>query len=73
MLEFGREFHQIVYDMPFQISQDLILLGRTVAILSDMCTGLHTQFNLWENMAPFAQAVIFDVGDIQSTKSGWQL
>jgi len=44
--------------MPFQVPQDLILLGRAMAILSGMCTGLDPQFNLWESVAPFAQKLI---------------
>ncbi|NIV30938.1 MAG: AarF/ABC1/UbiB kinase family protein, partial [Anaerolineae bacterium] len=42
----------------FQVPQDLILLGRAMAILSGMCTGLDPQFNLWESVAPFAQKLI---------------
>jgi predicted unusual protein kinase regulating ubiquinone biosynthesis (AarF/ABC1/UbiB family) len=44
--------------MPFQIPQDLILLGRTVAILAGMCTGLHPGFNLWESVRPYAEKLI---------------
>lgn len=58
MHEFAREFRELIYTMPFQVPQDLILLGRAVAILSGMCTGLDPQFNLWENVAPFAQKLI---------------
>ena len=52
------EFRELMYDMPFQIPQDMILLGRCVAILSGMCTGLNPQFNLWEGLEPFAQRLI---------------
>ncbi len=55
MTEFAREFRGLLYNMPFQLPEDMILLGRTVAILSGMCTGLHPQFNLWTEVAPFAQ------------------
>jgi predicted unusual protein kinase regulating ubiquinone biosynthesis (AarF/ABC1/UbiB family) len=44
--------------MPFQIPQNLIFLGRAVAILSGMCVGLDPQFNLWERLAPFTQKLI---------------
>jgi len=55
MREFAREFRGLLYNMPFQLPEDMILLGRTVAILSGMCTGLHPQFNMWTEVAPFAQ------------------
>jgi predicted unusual protein kinase regulating ubiquinone biosynthesis (AarF/ABC1/UbiB family) len=58
MHEFAKEFRDLVYDMPFQIPQNLIFLGRAVAILSGMCIGLDPQFNLWERLAPFAQKLI---------------
>jgi predicted unusual protein kinase regulating ubiquinone biosynthesis (AarF/ABC1/UbiB family) len=46
--------------MPFQMPEDLILLGRTVAILSGMCAGLNPQFNVWTGIAPYAQKLIAD-------------
>ena len=55
MREMGKDFRDLIYQMPFQMPQDLIFLGRTVAILSGMCTGLDPKFNLWENLAPYAQ------------------
>jgi predicted unusual protein kinase regulating ubiquinone biosynthesis (AarF/ABC1/UbiB family) len=60
MREFAREFRELIFDMPFQVPQDMILLGRTVGILSGMCTGLNPQFNVWEGIAPFAQQLIFE-------------
>lgn len=58
MRAFMHEFRDLMYDMPFQIPQDMILLGRCVAILSGMCTGLNPQFNVWEGLEPFAQTLI---------------
>jgi predicted unusual protein kinase regulating ubiquinone biosynthesis (AarF/ABC1/UbiB family) len=46
--------------MPFQVPEDMILLGRTVAILSGMCTGLNAEFNVWTGLAPYAQKLIAD-------------
>ena len=60
MREFVGEFRELIFDMPFQVPQDMILLGRTVGILSGMCTGLDTEFNVWEGIAPFAQKLIFE-------------
>jgi len=56
--EFAHEFRDLMYTMPFQIPQDLILLGRTVAILSGMCTGMNPAFNLWESVRPYAEDLI---------------
>ena len=52
------QFRQLIYTMPFQIPEDLILLGRTVGILSGMATGLDPEFNVWEALAPFAKKLI---------------
>ena len=38
--------------------QDLILLGRAMAILSGMCTGLDPTFNVWHSTAPYAEKLI---------------
>ena len=62
MQEFGKEFRELIYTMPFQVPEDIILLGRTVAILSGMCTGLNPNFNLWESITPFAQRMIAEDG-----------
>ncbi len=58
MQEFGKEFRELIFTMPFQVPENLILLGRTVAILSGMCTGLNPNFNVWESISPFAQKMI---------------
>ena len=67
MFEFAREFRELVYTMPFQMPQDLILLGRTVAILFGICTGLDPHFNVWDSLTPFTQKLIAD-----ETVSGWR-
>ena len=56
--EFAHEFRQLIYTMPFQVPQDLILLGRTVGILAGMCTGLNPEFNVWDGITPFAEKLI---------------
>jgi len=60
MREFTHEFRDLIYEMPFQVPEDFILLGRTVAILSGMCTGLDPDFNVWTGLTPFAQKLISD-------------
>ncbi len=40
MMRFGLQFQELMFEMPFQLPENLLLLGRTVAILSGMCTGM---------------------------------
>lgn len=62
MHEFLKEFRELVYNMPFQVPQDLIYLARTVAILSGMCSGLDPEFNVWTQLAPYAQKLVANEG-----------
>ena len=54
----AKDFRELLYTMPFHVPEDLILLGRTLGILSGMCTGLNAQFNVWNELAPFAKTLI---------------
>lgn len=56
--EFAQEFSSLLYDMPFQIPENLILLGRCASILSGICTGLDPDFNVWAQMMPYARKLI---------------
>jgi predicted unusual protein kinase regulating ubiquinone biosynthesis (AarF/ABC1/UbiB family) len=56
--DFAYEFRDILYEMPFQLPQDLIFLGRAIGILSGMCTGLDPQINVFEHLSPFSQKII---------------
>lgn len=56
--EIAIEFRQLIYQMPFQVPNDLIFFARAVGILSGICTGLDPQFNLWQVLAPYAQELI---------------
>jgi len=55
---FAYEFREILFNMPFQLPQDLIFLGRAVGILSGMCTGLDPQINVFKHLGPFTQKVL---------------
>ena len=55
---FAYEFREILFNMPFQLPQDLIFLGRAVGILSGMCTGLDPQINVFEHLGPFTQKIV---------------
>lgn len=55
MMKFGLQFRELLLSMPFQLPENLLLLGRTLGILSGMCTGLNADFNLWLQIAPYAK------------------
>jgi predicted unusual protein kinase regulating ubiquinone biosynthesis (AarF/ABC1/UbiB family) len=52
------EFRELFYDMPFQMPEDFIFLGRTAGILSGMCSGLDPGFNPWASLQPYAQKLM---------------
>ncbi len=56
--KFAHQYRDLMLSMPFQVPNDLLMLLRTVAILSGMCTGLDPNFNLWTQVAPYAQKMI---------------
>jgi predicted unusual protein kinase regulating ubiquinone biosynthesis (AarF/ABC1/UbiB family) len=60
MRQMMHQFRDVMYEMPFQIPTDLIFLGRCIAILSGMCTGLDPDFNLFAGLAPFARELVQD-------------
>lgn len=62
MQQFAMQFRELMYEMPFQLPHNLLLLGRTVAILSGMCTGLDPQFNLWDQLVPYARKMLTEEG-----------
>lgn len=65
--EFVDEFGDLLYEMPFQIPENFISLGRCVSILSGMCTGLDPKFNVWTSLAPYAGSLVESDGG-----SKWQ-
>ncbi len=58
MAELGKEFGDLLFSMPFQVPQDFIYLGRTVGILSGLCTSLDPSFNPWSEMQPYTQKLL---------------
>jgi predicted unusual protein kinase regulating ubiquinone biosynthesis (AarF/ABC1/UbiB family) len=68
MRDLASEFRELIYEMPFQVPQNIIFLARCVGILSGMCTGLDPEFNLWSHLAPFARKIIAEEShQVQST------
>jgi predicted unusual protein kinase regulating ubiquinone biosynthesis (AarF/ABC1/UbiB family) len=58
MFQFANQFRELMVTLPFQLPQNLLLLGRTMAILSGMCTGLDLEFNFWEQLSPYAARMV---------------
>lgn len=58
MFRYAQKFRDLMFELPFQLPQNLLMLGRTVAILSGMCTGLDKDFNLWLQLAPYAVRLV---------------
>lgn len=68
MHQFAMQFRELMFEMPFQLPHNLLLLGRCVAILSGMCTGLDPNFNVWTELAPYARELVREAGG-----SSWQV
>ncbi len=56
--DIGHRVRDVMVETPFQVPNDLLMLVRTVAILSGMCTGLDANFNLWEQLSPYAGKLV---------------
>jgi predicted unusual protein kinase regulating ubiquinone biosynthesis (AarF/ABC1/UbiB family) len=56
------EVEHLVRDLPFQMPQDLIYLGRSVGMVAGMATTLDSDINLFETLRPFAQELIVREG-----------
>lgn len=52
------EFRDLLFDLPFQIPQDFIFLGRAVGILSGLATSLDPQFNPWSPVEAYGQRLL---------------
>ncbi|RXZ50415.1 AarF/ABC1/UbiB kinase family protein [Agromyces fucosus] len=52
--EFGTEFGDVMRSLPFQLPERLLLLIRSMALTSGMCSGLDPEFNVWDAVEPYA-------------------
>jgi predicted unusual protein kinase regulating ubiquinone biosynthesis (AarF/ABC1/UbiB family) len=60
--DIGHRIRDVMLEMPFQVPNNLLILVRTVAILSGMCTGLDPNFNLWNQLEPYAKKLAAEQG-----------
>ena len=62
MMRFGLQFRDLMIDLPFQLPENLLLLGRCIGMLSGMCTGLDPDFNIWSTITPYAAKLVGEEG-----------
>ncbi|NDJ54576.1 MAG: AarF/ABC1/UbiB kinase family protein [Chloroflexi bacterium] len=58
MEEFAQKYRDLMFDMPFQIPQDFIYLGRAIGILQGITHSLDPDFNAWMPIAEYAQGLL---------------
>lgn len=58
LFAFLREFENLVFEMPFQVPENIVLLVRCLSILSGICSGLDRQFNAWTSIGPYAEKLV---------------
>jgi predicted unusual protein kinase regulating ubiquinone biosynthesis (AarF/ABC1/UbiB family) len=52
------ETRDLVYDLPFQIPQDLLYLGRAMSMVSGLATAIEPDINLFNSLRPFAHMIM---------------
>lgn len=60
VVRFGLQFRELLLELPFQVPEDLLLLGRSMGILSGICTGLDPEFDIWGTITPYATQLLDD-------------
>jgi predicted unusual protein kinase regulating ubiquinone biosynthesis (AarF/ABC1/UbiB family) len=60
MRHFVSKYGDLMYELPFQVPQDFIYLGRAIGILSGICTLLDPGFNPWEPVVRYGQRFVQD-------------
>lgn len=52
------ETQDIIFDLPFQIPQDLLYLGRAVSMIGGLATEIEPDINLFHALRPFARQML---------------
>lgn len=63
-----KEFGQLLLETPIQLQVDLMFTGRAVELLSGLSTSLDEDFNPWQEVVPFAEALASDA----AREGGWK-
>jgi predicted unusual protein kinase regulating ubiquinone biosynthesis (AarF/ABC1/UbiB family) len=58
MLAMAYELRDIIYEFPFQIPIDYVLLARALGILEGLCAGLDPDFNAFVVAEPYARELM---------------
>jgi predicted unusual protein kinase regulating ubiquinone biosynthesis (AarF/ABC1/UbiB family) len=58
MLAMAYELRDIIYEFPFQIPIDFVLLARTLGILEGLCVGLDPDFNGFTVAEPYVKQLM---------------
>jgi predicted unusual protein kinase regulating ubiquinone biosynthesis (AarF/ABC1/UbiB family) len=56
--ELSREFRDLLFEMPFQIPQDFIYLGRALGMLSGLISKLDPQINPWYRIEQYGMELL---------------
>lgn len=54
----AREFDELLRQLPFQVPQNFLLLGRSISIVSGVASSLNLKFNIWNAVDPFARSLL---------------
>ena len=55
---FAREFGETIRALPFQLPESFLLLVRTISLVSGVTSALNRDFNMWDEVEPFARTVL---------------
>lgn len=56
--QIGREFRDLLFELPFQIPQDFIYLGRALGMLMGLVSQLDPHINPWRQIERYGQQLI---------------
>ena len=59
---FAREFGDVLVEMPFQLPENFLLIGRAASLTSGLCSSLDPTYNLWDSIEPYAERLVRDEG-----------
>lgn len=58
--DFGREFGEVVRALPFQLPENFLLVIRAMSLTSGVCSSLDPDFNIWDEIEPYAGRLLRD-------------
>ena len=56
--QIGREFRDLLFEMPFQIPQDFVYLGRAFGMLMGLVSQLDPQINPWRQVERYGHQLV---------------